>query len=160
MYPRYDLFLSAPAQSAGGRASGRCADRSSSMCEIFCSKRMRKNDISLYANCRERGQIDQNGYILCAYLLFEHIRGPALNGRKAMRSSSSCSRTLRLGEHMSSAHTHLLQLCGTRYAPRYPRRNISKLYFRMSTFPNDLSSHLGSSTAPTRATGCSTLQSR
>ena len=45
--PRWPSSL---AHSGGGRASGGCAVKSSSMCEKCCSRRMRKNDISLYAN--------------------------------------------------------------------------------------------------------------
>ena len=46
----FPFWPSARAHSGGTRTSGGCAERSSSMCEKFCRRRMRKNDISLYAN--------------------------------------------------------------------------------------------------------------
>ena len=64
------------------------------MCEKLCSRRMRKNDISLYANCVEaasakRGQLraPAGGNAACARrprrtCRPRQMRGPALNGRK------------------------------------------------------------------------------
>lgn len=58
------------------------------MCEKCCSRRMRKKDISLYANCprKQACQHDRHHPRLVHSIEHtccpRHIRGPALNGRK------------------------------------------------------------------------------